>query len=413
MKEPQESGFKISEVIIIVLITCTFSIMAGISYGKIKYSETISIGKLDEETESNELSEFIKQYKNIISNYYDSSKLDEEKLLDIALEAIVKEVGTDDPHALYMTEEDYGDFNIVLAGQYEGLGIGSSKVSLDDYASISYIIDDSPASKANLKVGDILLSIDGKSTKEMTVKELSQYIIDSEDKDFLLKVKRGEETFNVNITKGNVELKSVASHVIEQDGKKIGYMGVSIFASNTYLQFEKALEELEKQDIDTLIIDVRNNNGGHLAEVTKIISLFLKKDRVIYQLQKDQKTTKYYSHGKEDKEYPIVFLTNEATASASEVLILAIKENIGAITVGKKTYGKGTVQGLVELSNGDKYKITTKRWLSPKGNWVNDTEGINPDVDVSLNADYLKNPTDENDNQLAEAIKTALKALNK
>jgi carboxyl-terminal processing protease len=242
----------------------------------------------------------------------------------------------------------------------------------------------------------------------MTTSDFSTYVLFSEKKDFELVVRRDKKDFKVNITKGNIEIKSVDSKIIERDNKRIGYIELGVFASNTYDQFKSHLEKLEKEGFDSLIIDLRGNTGGHLTEVTQIISLFLDKRHVIFQLQKDNNKTKYYSDGTEDKKYPIIFLGNELTASASEVFIISLKENLDAKLVGMKTYGKGTVQELVNLKNGDQYKITTKKWLSPKGNWINDTEGIEPDVEVQLNKTYINNPVEANDNQLEEAIKLAL-----
>lgn len=238
----------------------------------------------------------------------------------------------------------------------------------------------------------------------MSTQEFSQYVLQSDSKKFVLKLIRDKEEISVNINKSSIELKSVESKIIENNNKNIGYIQISIFASNTYNQFKQQLESLEKDEIDSLIIDLRNNSGGHLKEVTKILNLFLDKQNVIYQLQKDDEPVKYYSKGNKNKEYPIIFLSNNATASASEVFIISLKENLGAKVVGTKTFGKGTVQELIQLENGDQYKITTKKWLSPQGVWVNETGGIEPDVNVSLNSDYLKNPNDSNDNQLKKAI---------
>ncbi len=407
-EQPTKQGFKLSEVIIIVIITCTFSIFAGISYGKIKYSEVININNLSEE-KNEDLEKFITQYKYIINNYYEPSKIDEEQLLSKALASIIKELGISDPYSLYMNEEDYNEFNINLDGEYEGLGVGVSKDKDGEPIIINYTINNSPASKEKLQKDDIILAIDGKDTAQMSVQEFCNYILDSNDKSFLLKIKRKGEEFSLNIKKGQVELSSVNSKVINQDNKKVGYIGISIFASNTHSQFKTQLKDLEKENIDSLIIDVRNNTGGHLKEASKIISLFLSKSNVIYQLQKGDEKVKYYSNGKENKKYPLVILANKNTASASEVLILSLKENLKAKIVGEKTYGKGTVQELIELSNGDKYKITTKKWLSPKGNWVNDTKGIVPDIEVKNDSSNLNG---DNDKQLQEAINTAIK-LNK
>ena len=396
--------FKLSEVVIIVLITCTFSIFAGISYGKYKYSDSVNINNLSIEEENDGLNEFIKQYKYIINHYYDSSKIDEKELLNVALKSILSELGMSDNYSSYMDEEQYNELNINLNGKYDGLGIRAYKENNDGYIIVLSVIEDSPASLADIKEGDYIKSIDGKDTDKMSTQEFSQYVLQSDSKKFVLKLIRDKKEISVSIDKSSIELKSVESKIIENNNKNIGYIQISIFASNTYNQFKEQLESLEKDEIDSLIIDLRNNSGGHLKEVTKILNLFLDKQNVIYQLQKDDESVKYYSKGNKNKEYPIIFLSNNATASASEVFIISLKENLGAKVVGTKTFGKGTVQELIQLENGDQYKITTKKWLSPQGVWLNETGGIEPDVNVNLNSDYLKNPNDSNDNQLKKAI---------
>lgn len=412
LKKNKNNSFSVSEVVIIVIITCVFSILGGVSYGKVKYSQVVNINDLSSEEKDDELNNFIKQYKYIISNYYEPDKIDEEKLLNTALKSILDELGMSDSYSLYMDEDEYSQLDINLNGNYEGLGVQALKEKEKDYILVVSIIKDSPASTADIKAGDYIISIDGKSTVDMTIEEFSQYVLNSDDKQFVLKIKRNDEEKTINIKKGSVELESVSSKVIFKDDKKIGYMYMSIFASNTYTQFKEKLSKLEDDGIEGLIIDLRGNTGGHLTEVTKILNIFLNKKRVIYQLEQNGDKVKYYSKGKEDKTYPIIFIGDSTTASASEVLIISLKENLGAKLVGNKTYGKGTVQELVELSNGDKYKITTKKWLSPKGNWINDTKGIIPDVDVNLNEKYFTEPTDDNDNQLQAAIKLIFDNLN-
>lgn len=409
--DDNKAYFKFSEVVIIVIITCTFSIFAGISYGKTKYSETVTINNLSTDSKDEELKSFIKEYKNIITNYYDKSKINEEKLLSVALKSILEELGVDDQYSTYMDNDNYKQVNINLQGKYEGLGLRAYKLEEDGYIVVASIFDNSPAKVAGLKEDDLIISVDGKDTRKMTTSDFSNYVLNSDKKDFALKIRRGKEDIELNITKGKIEIDSVTSKIIERDNKKIGYIEMSIFASNTYSQFKSNLEKLEKEGFDSLIIDLRGNTGGHLTEVTNIISLFVDKRHVVYQLQKDDNKTKYYSTGKEDKKYPIIFIGNELTASASEVFIISLKENLEAKIVGMKTYGKGTVQELVNLKNGDQYKITTKKWLSPKGNWINDTDGIEPDVEVQLNKTYINNPIEKNDNQLEEAIKLALNSV--
>lgn len=409
MNDESKTNFKFSEVIIIVLITCTFSVISGISYGKMKYSDTINVNSLNSNKDNEELNKFIKEYRYIISNFYDKEKIDESKLLKLALHSILDELGIEDAYSTYMDEDKYTQLNINLAGEYEGIGLSVYKEEKDGYIIVASVMDNSPAQELNIKEGDYILSIDGINTTTISSDDFSKYVLHSEEKNFLLKIKSDSEERSVKIEKKKVELNSVQSKVIEKSDKKIGYISMSIFASNSYSQFKKNLSELEKEDIEALIIDLRNNNGGHLSEVTKILNLFLKKKRIIYQLQKDDNKIKYYSSGSKDIEYPIVFISNEYTASASEVFIISLKENLNSKLVGKKTYGKGTVQEMVDLGDGDQYKITTKKWLSPKGAWINDTKGIKPDVEVENNLDE-KNHKDA---QLEQSIEVAIEQINK
>ena len=408
----KHNGFKLSEVIIIVLITCSICMYAGISYGKTKYSDTVNINNLSSEKD-NELNNFIKQYKHIIKNYYDSDKIDEKKLMKVALQSILEELGIDDVYSTYMDDDEYTQSKITLNGNYSGIGITAGKSVDNGPIIVAGIIENSPASKADIKPGDEIISIDGKNTSKMTTKEFSNYVLKGKDKVFVLKINRKGKEISVKLEKDNIELKSVESKVVEKDSKKIGYIAMSIFAANTYTQFKSELNKLDEQQIDSLVIDLRSNTGGHLTEVTKILNLFLEKKKVIYQLQKNKDKVKYYSKGKVNKEYHIIFIGNELTASASELFIISLKENLGAKLVGMKTYGKGTVQELVNLSNGDQYKITTKKWLSPNGNWINDTKGIEPDVKVQISSKYIEKPSKKNDNQYQEALKLAVKESKK
>ena len=165
---------------------------------------------------------------------------------------------------------------------------------------------------------------------------------------------------------------------------------------------------LEDEEIDSLIIDVRSNTGGHLTAVEEILNNLLTNRQITYQLDKSGEVTKYYGKLNENKKYRIVLLGDSYSASASEVLISSLRENLDAKLVGEKTYGKGTVQELITLSNGQQYKITTKKWLTPDGNWVNDTEGILPDVEEKLNEEYYKSLSEDDDNQLQKAIEIAV-----
>ena len=221
--------------------------------------------------------------------------------------------------------------------------------------------------------------------------------------DFKLTYKRNDIEKTVNLRSDTVELKSVSSDVFEKSGKKIGYIRKTIFANNTDEQFKKELTRLENKKIDGLILDLRGNSGGHLVTAEQIISMFLDSSHPIYQIKSKENQSKFYSTGKETKNYKIAILIDGDSASASEVVTSALMEQYGAKVVGEKSYGKGTVQELQTLPNGEQYKLTTKSWLTSKGKVI-DGKGIEPDYKVSLDDKYVENPSFDNDDQLQKAI---------
>ena len=333
----------------------------------------------------------VETYTDIMNNYY--LDVDSTKIINGGIKGMLEAV--DEPYTTFMETTTYDNFNITLNGSYEGLGVEISK--LNDQIVIVGLFADSPAIEAGLQLGDIIISIDDKSSTDMTTSDFSTYVRNSEKKDFKLVIRRDEKERTYTITKRHIELKSVISKLYEESGKKIGYIYMSIFASNSYTQFKKELKSLEEQNIDSLIIDLRDNSGGDLETTTNIISLFMNSDKVIFQMEtRDGTREKTYSKGNVDKEYPIVVLVNGNTASASEVLTSALKDNLNATIIGEKTFGKGTVQTLSLTSTMEQYKMTTKKWLTPNGNWIHG-EGIKPDVEVKLN--------ENTDNQLEAAKK--------
>ena len=194
----------------------------------------------------------------------------------------------------------------------------------------------------------------------------------------------------------------------EENNKKVGYLNVTTFSATTYNQFKKALNSLEEQGMQSLIIDLRGNSGGHLSVVTDMLALFMDDSHVIYQIESKGQTTKYYSEGKKDVTYPIVILQDENSASASELMASSLQEQLNATIVGTNSYGKGTVQEVVDLEDGNQYKFTTKKWLTSKGKWINEV-GVKPDVEVKLNESYFQTFEEKDDNQLQTALKEASK----
>lgn len=399
MEETQKQ-FKLSEVIVLIIITLIIGFIIGLSLFKValEKKDNIAINSNDKE-----LKKFVDNYNYIVNNYY--GDLDKKELIDNAISGMIESI--DDPYTTYIDEESSNTFSTTLEGSFEGIGVEIVNDS-DKNIVVYSVIKGSPAEKAGVEPLDIIKSINGKSLEGIETSEFVSIVKTSENPVITLEIKRKEETITKEIKREKVTITSVESEIIEKQDKKIGYMYISIFANNTYSQFKKQLEELENKGIDSLIIDVRSNTGGHLTAVENILSLFLDSSHIIYQTEDKNGIEKTYSKGNITKQYKVVVLTNESSASASEILAATMKEEYGATLVGKHTYGKGTVQELKTLPDGEQYKFTTKKWLTPKGNWINGT-GVEVDVEVEFNKDYYENPTHDNDKQLQEAINTILK----
>jgi len=386
--------FSTAETILLVIM----SLLIGLSIGLLFRQNNMSSSK-ETETDKN-LKEFIKNYNYIIDNYYE--EVDKEDLINNAIAGMMESL--DDPHSVYFDETETDNFTISLNGSYEGVGIQILKDEESGNMLITGVFKDSPAAKSGLLPGDMIVSIDDFMAKDLSASEFSSIIRNGTKTSYELKVLRDEEEIKITLNKSLVTLASVVSETFEEDKKKIGYIYIGIFANNTYSQFKEELEKLEKENIDALIIDVRGNTGGHLTTVDGILDIFLNKNQIMYQFEQSGKTTATYGSGDDNKKYDIVLLGDEVSASASEVLIAGLRENLGSIFIGKQTYGKGTVQELITLSDGTQYKITVKKWLTPKGNWINDSEGLTPDMEVELDNKYYETYNNEDDTQLQKAI---------
>lgn len=349
-----------------------------------------------------DLKKVVDTYYAIVDNYY--GELDRDKLIDGAVEGMISSVG--DTFTSYSDTDSTSSFDETINGSYEGIGCTVATLE-DGTISVIDMFEDSPSYKAGLKVGDIILKVDGESYEGKNSNDISNYIKNSGKSKIVLTVKRDNEEKDISINLSKVEIPHVSGKVIEQDSKKIGYIKISLFASNSYKQFKNKLDELEKSNIDDLIIDVRDNSGGYLSSVTDICNLFLDNGKVIYQLEDSKGKVKKKDTTKEKRKYDIVVLINGGSASASEILASAIKESYGGDIVGTNSYGKGTVQQTKKLLDGSMIKYTTQKWLTPDGNSINGV-GVTPTKVVELNEEYFNNATTENDNQLQEAIKLIL-----
>ena len=351
---------------------------------------------------SKELAKFVDAYDAIVNNYY--KEVDKDKLVESAINGMVSSVG--DEYTSYSDKDVTDNFNEAVNGKY--MGIGALIMKSENDLVIYKIFEDSPSYRAGLKDGDIILKLDDKDTKDMSVNDIASIVKNDTNKEVKLLVKRGEENLDITIVKDMVELPVVSGKVINHNDKKIGYISLSIFSSVASEQFNKELVKLEKEGISGLVIDVRGNSGGYLTTVTDIASYFLKKGDIIYKLEVNDKVTVRKDKTKESRDYPVAVLIDKNSASASEILASSIKESYNGYVVGTNSYGKGTVQQTLVLSDGSMIKYTIEKWLTPLGNWINE-EGVVPTNYVELSSEYLNNPVFENDNQLNEALELVSK----
>lgn len=351
---------------------------------------------------SKELAKFVDAYDAIVNNYY--KEVDKDKLVESAINGMVSSIG--DEYTSYSDKDVTDNFNETVNGKYMGIGALIMKNEKD--LVIYKVFEDSPSYRAGLKDGDIILKLDDKDTKDMSVNDIASIVKNDDNKEVKLLVKRGEENLDITIVKDMVELPVVSGKVINYNDKKIGYISLSIFSSVASEQFNKELVKLEKEGISGLVIDVRGNSGGYLTTVTDIVSYFLKKGDIIYKLEVNDKVTVRKDKTKESRDYPVAVLIDKNSASASEILASSIKESYNGYVVGTNSYGKGTVQQTLVLSDGSMIKYTIEKWLTPLGNWINE-EGVIPTNYVELSSEYLNNPVFENDNQLNEALELVSK----
>lgn len=392
--DPEKRKFTTTETILMVIMT----LIIGFCIGLLLNNNNIITKKAIIKDEN--LNEFIDNYEYIINNYYE--KIDKEKLINSAIDGMMQSL--DDPYSMFFDKSESENFQITLDGSYKGVGVQVLKDETTGNIIITTVFKDSPAEKAGLKSGDEIIEIDGESVKGYSTAEFSNMVKNSEKEAFKLKIIRDDKEQNISLERSTVTLDSVLSKTFEKNDKKIGYIYIGIFASNTYYQFKDALDELEKSKIDSLIIDVRGNTGGHLTAVDNILDIFLTEDDKMYGFNQNNKIIYEYGKGTTYKNYKIVLLGDEVSASASEVLISSLMENLDCKFFGEKTYGKGTVQEMVTLSGGSQYKLTVKKWLTPKGNWINDTKGIVPTEEIELDDKYFETYSDEDDSQLNYAI---------
>lgn len=390
----KKTGFNTIEVVLIAILALAFGGVVGVVLAYT--AKPLSI--ITNTDSPSDIQEVEKIYDNLLSKYY--GEIDKQTLSDAAIKGMIEALN--DPYSTYIDAENTDDFDEQIYGYYVGIG---TEITLNDenQFEVTNIFENTPATDANIELHDIVVKVNNEDVSGKTVSDIGKLIQGEIGTDVTLTLRRDEAEFDVTITRDRIDLISVTSQIFEKDDKRIGYIKVTNFASNTFNQFQTALNELEENDIESLIIDVRDNLGGQLEVATQIASLFLTKDKVVYQLNTNGIIQPIYSTGPGSFQKPITVLINGATASASEVLAIALQESADATVIGTTSYGKGTIQESYKLSTGATIKFTVQEWLSPNGNTVNEV-GVKPDIEVSETENPGETDTLETDTVLQTAI---------
>lgn len=301
-------------------------------------------------------------------------KVDDTKIVDGAIKGMF--YGLDDPYSQYYTQEEFKKLKEQTSGSFVGIGVYINPISDDEYITIKSPVKGSPAEKAGILSGDKILKVDGKVVTSENSDEAISMIKGKEGTTVELTIKRNDKVFDVNVKREKIVTDTVEYKTLEDS---IGYIKISSFAENTYDEFKLALNGLK--DIKGLIIDVRDNPGGLLNVCKDIVDDLIGEGTIVY-TKNNKGETEYLKSDKDKIDVPIVVLTNESSASASEILTGAIIDNNAGISVGTTTFGKGLVQTVRELKDGTGYKLTTAQYYTPSGNYINE-KGIKPTIEES------------------------------
>lgn len=383
-------------VIITVLITSLVTTI--VIYNFVIKSGKIAI-KSDDNSSLGGLEATLASFRSVLEEKY-MGEIDDETLIEGAIKGYVSALG--DPYTTYYTKEEMDELMEETTGNYVGIGI---YMTLDLENNAIYVVkpmEGSPAEEAGIKAGDLITKVDGIEYSGEELDQASNAIKGKEGTKVKLEILSNGQTREIEVERRKI----IVSHIVEKKFDSIGYLLIEDFDGGCADEFEEKYKELEKQGIDRLIIDLRNNGGGVVNEAVDIADMLLEKDKTIL-ITKDKKGNEEVK--KCDNEasitMPVVVLTNGYSASASEILVGALKDNERATIVGTKTYGKGVIQEVDRLNDGSGLKITIEEYYTPNRDKINKV-GIKPDEEIELSSEIIEKGTytDEEDNQLQKAI---------
>jgi len=291
------------------------------------------------------------------------------------LKSLVESLG--DPYSAYFTEKEYDDFKNSINNTFSGVGMQIDKT--DEGIVVLSVFDETPAKSAGIMAGDIILDADGHDLTSASSEEAVSFIKGDAGTMVQLEIRRGGSTFKLSVERKQITLPTVEGNILDDH---IGYIKISSFGEKTSEEFNGVLSKLKVSGADSYIVDVRNNSGGYMDVVFDIAGHFIGDETVLVTRNRAGKSTVYTASGKDDLiSKPVIMLINRYSASGSEILAAALKDNKKAYLIGETTYGKGVAQSMYRLPDGSYLKLTTLRFMSPSGNEINKV-GVKPDMVV-------------------------------
>ena len=390
-------GQRIYKIIMLIIITALMSSLITTIVIKEQVMSSSSISSIVQNGGTTGIESALASIRTMLEDEY-IGELDDEQMLEMAIKGYVAGVG--DEYTEYYTPEEMSDQYDTAMGNYVGIGIYMVVNYEEGTITVLEPMEGSPAEEAGLKEGDMITKVEGTDVTIDNVSEMSDAIKGEEGTKVKLEIQRGEETFETQVERQRIEISHIESKMLENN---IAYIQILDFDGGTAEEFKENYENLKSKGATSLIIDIRNNGGGVVDEAIDILEMICDRDSTLL-IEKDKDGNETIIKSEEDPiiDIPIVVLTNNYSASASEILAGALKDNNKATIIGEKTYGKGVIQTLYSLTDGSGLKITTAEYCTPNRTSINKI-GIEPDIEVKLPED-IKELTDENDTQLKRAI---------
>ncbi len=367
----------VAAVIFLVIILVASSFSGGFFYSTFVHNKAKPSKGFDHS--------LLKEVLSTINNaYYDD--ISSRRMLNGAIDGMVESL--DNPYAAYYTPKEYKHFKTSMSGHYSGIGIviGGKKGNV----KVLRVVPDAPAAKKGLKKGDLILEVDGKTTKKMNLDRAAEAIKGPSGTQVTLLTERASKSKKVEITRAKITFPNISTKTFS----KTGYINMHFFSRGVAEELKESIIKLQEKGIKNLILDLRSNPGGQLNEAVEVSSLFIDKGIVIRTKDKDKKETTYSSTGGKIFSGKLVVLIGESSASASEIVAGAIQDRHRGTLVGEKSFGKGTVQQIIGLSNGGVLAVPSEKWLTPNGRDIT-KKGINPNIVVKSKSNGADNGYDK------------------